>query len=153
MPHTRIAYLKLERTHHASHSFSVLWKQVLQFSESYELLSKGCKYVSMTLDYPFITLEEQSRFMVGVTLPQSFKIPKGFGIYEVPAGEYAIFRFKGLYHELNRVYRYIYLDWLPANDYSLREPFTFETYINTPEKTPVSELITDIYLPVKKKEI
>lgn len=77
MPHTRIAYLKLERTHHASHSFSVLWKQVLQFSESYELLSKGCKYVSLTLDYPFITSEEQSRFMVGVTLPQSFKIPKG----------------------------------------------------------------------------
>ena len=58
-----------------------------------------------------------------------------------------------LYSVLNRVYRYIYLDWLPANDYSLREPFTFETYINTPEKTPVSELITDIYLPVKKKEI
>ena len=52
---------------------------MLQFSESYGLLSKGCKYVSMTLDYPFITLEEQSRFMVGVTLPQSFKIPKGFG--------------------------------------------------------------------------
>ena len=109
--------------------------------------------MSLTLDYPFITSEEQSRFMVGVTLPQSFKIPKGFGIYEVPAGEYAIFRFKGLYHGLNRVYRYIYLDWLPANDYSLRDPFTFETYINTPEKTPVSELITDIYIPVKKKEI
>lgn len=55
--------------------------------------------------------------------------------------------------KLNRVYRYIYLDWLPANVNSLREPFTFETYINTPEKTPVSELITDIYIPVKKKEI
>lgn len=149
----RIAYLKLERTNNISHSFSLLWKQLLQFSENYELPSKGCQYVSLTLDYPFITLEEQSRFMVGVTLPQSFKIPKGFGVYEVPAGEYAIFRFKGLYHELNRVYRYIYLDWLPANDYSLREPFTFETYINTPEKTPVSELITDIYIPVKKKEI
>lgn len=149
----RIAYLKLERTNNISHSFSLLWKQLLQFSENYELPSKGCKYVSLTLDYPFITLEEQSRFMVGVTLPQSFKIPKGFGVYEVPAGEYAIFRFKGLYHELNRVYRYIYLDWLPANDYSLRDPFTFETYINTPEKTPVSELITDIYIPVKKKEI
>lgn len=147
-----IAYLKLERTHNISHSFSILWKQLLQFSESYKLSSKGCKYVSLTLDYPFITLEEQSRFMVGVTLPHSFKTPKGFGIYEIPAGEYAIFRFKGLYHELNRVYRYIYLDWLPASDYSLREPFTFETYINTPEKTPVSELVTDIYIPVIKTE-
>lgn len=152
LPPIRIAYLKLERTHNVLHSFSILWKQLLQFSESYELSSKGCKYVSLTLDYPFITLEEQSRFMVGVTLPHSFETPKGFGAYEIPGGEYAIFRFKGLYHELNRVYRFIYLDWLPASDYSLREPFTFETYINTPEKTPVSELVTEIYIPIIKKE-
>lgn len=152
VPKMRIAYLKLERTNNISYSFSVLWKQVLQFSENYELLSKGYKYVSLTLDYPLITLEEHSRFMIGVTLPQSFEVPKGFGIYEIPSGEFAIFRFKGLYHELNRAYRHIYLDWLPTSDYTLREPFTFETYINTPEKTPASELITDIYIPVVKKE-
>ena len=148
----RIAYLKLERTNNISHSFSLLWKQLLQFSENYELPSKGCKYVSLTLDYPLITPEEHSRFMVGVTLPQSFETPKGFGMYEISSGEYAIFRFKGLYHELNRVYRHIYLDWLPTSDYTLREPFTFETYINTPEKTPASELITAIYIPVTRKE-
>lgn len=146
-----IAYLKLEKTENVSYSFSVLWKQLLQFSESAELLSRGCKYVSLTLDYPLITSEEQSRFMIGVTLPQSFKVPKGFGVYEIPSGEYAIFRFKGLYHELNRVYRHIYFDWLPASDYYLRKQLTFETYINTPEKTPASELITDIYIPVTKK--
>ncbi len=152
IPGIRIAYLKLERTQNVGYSFSLLWKQLLQFSESYELSSKGGKYVSLTLDYPFITPEEQSRFMVGVTLPPSFETPKGLGIYEVPAGEYAVFRFKGLYHELNRVYRYIYLDWLATSGYTLREPFTFETYINTPDKTPASELITDIYLPVTKKD-
>ena len=146
----RIAYLKLERTNNISHSFSLLWKQLLQFSENYELPSKGCKYVSLALDYPLITPEEHSRFMVGVTLPQSFETPKGFGMYEISSGEYAIFRFKGLYHELNRVYRHIYLDWLPTSDYTLREPFTFETY--TPEKTPASELITAIYIPVTRKE-
>ena len=148
----RIAYLKLERTSNINHSFSVLWKQILQFSERYGLSSKGCKYVSLTLDYSLITLEEHSRFMVGVTLPPSFKTPKGFGIYEIPSGEHAIFRFKGLYHELNRVYRHIYLDWLPTSDYTLREPFTFETYVNTPEKTPASELLTDIYIPIIKKK-
>lgn len=148
----RIAYLKLERTSHVSQSFSILWKQLLQFSEKHELPSKGCKYVSLTLDYPYITLEEQSRFMIGVTLSRSFEAPKGFGIYEIPAGEYAIFRFKGLYHELKRIYRHIYLEWLPASDYTLREPYTFETYINTPGKTPASELMTDIYIPVIKTE-
>lgn len=152
VPRIRIAYLKLERANNIHPGFSVLWKQLLQFSEYYGLSSKGGKYVSLTLDYPFITLEEHSRFMVGVTLPPSFTAPKGFGIYEIPPGEYAIFRFKGLYHELNRAYRHIYLDWLPASAYTLREPFTFETYVNTPEKTLASELITDIYIPITKKE-
>lgn len=147
-----IAYLKLERTNNISHSYSVLWKQLLQFSESNGLSSNGCKYMSLTLDYPYITPEEHSRFMIGVILPQSFKTPKGFGVYEIPSGQYAIFRFKGFYHELNSVYRYIYLDWLPSSEYILREQFTFETYINTPEKTPASELITDIYIPITEKE-
>lgn len=149
----RIAYLKLERTQDVCHNFSILWKQLLQFSQKYELILKGCKYVSLTLDYPFITPEEQSRFMIGITLPESFETPKGFGIYEIASGEFAIFRFKGLYHELNRIYRHIYLDWLPASDYNLREQFTFETYINIPGKTPASELVTDIYIPVTKKNI
>ncbi|MCS2422502.1 GyrI-like domain-containing protein [Bacteroides fragilis] len=56
------------------------------------------------------------------------------------------------YHELNKVYGYNYLDWLPTSDYTLREQLTFETYINTPEKTPAAELITDIYIPITKKE-
>ena len=44
------------------------------------------------------------------------------------------------------------MDWLPTSDYALREQLTFETYINTPEKTPAAELITDIYIPITKKE-
>ena len=108
--------------------------------------------MSLTLDYPYITPEEQSRFMIGVILPKSFEMPKGFGVYEIHAGEYAIFRFKGFYLELNKVYRHIYLDWLPTSDYNLREQLTFETYITTPEKTQASELITDIYIHIKKKQ-
>lgn len=148
----RIAYLKLERKGNINHGFSVLWKQLLLFSESNGLSAHGCRYISLTLDYPYITPEEQCRFMVGIILPKPFKVPKGFGIRDITPGEYAIFRFKGLYHQLNSVYRYIYLDWLPTSDYILREQYTFETYINTPEKTPASELITDIYIPIIKKE-
>lgn len=147
----RIACLKLEWTEHLNHDFSVLWKQVLRLAENCGLHSCSCKYISLTLDCPLISSEEQTRFMVGITVPKSFDIPNGFSVYEIEAGEYAVFQFKGLYHELNRVYRYIYLDWLPTSGYTLREPYTFETYLNTPEKTPLSELRTDIYIPIMQK--
>jgi len=148
----QVAYMKLERADNVIYNYSVLWKQLMQFSEDYELISKGSKYLSLNLDYPLITSEEQNRFMIGITLPNSFRVPKGLGVYEIPSGEYAVFRFKGFYHELNSVYRYIYLDWLRTSHYTLREQFSFEMYINTPEKTPASELITDIYIPVIRKE-
>lgn len=91
--------------------------------------------------------------MIGVTLPQSFEAPKGFGVYEIHAGEYAIFRFKGFYHELNKVYRHIYLDWLPTSDYTLREQFTFETYINTPEKLRLRNWYLYSHYKKRKHEI
>lgn len=152
IPLVRIAYLKLEWTEHITHDFTVLWEQVLSLSKSYNLQSNGGRFISLTLDCPLISSEEKARFLVGITIPTSFSVPKGFFTYEIDAGEYAIFHFKGLYHELNRVYRYIYLDWLPTSGYTLREPYTFETYLNTPEKTSVSEFRTDIYVPVMRKK-
>ena len=152
IPGVRIAYLKLEKTNNVKYDFTMLWKQLLKFSEDYKLSARGSKYVSLTLDYPFVTSELQSRFMIGVTIPSSLDVPRGFGVYAIASGEYALSHFKGLYHELNRVYRHIYLDWLPSSVYALREPFTFEVYLNTPKKTPVSELMTDIYIPVSLKE-
>lgn len=151
VPPVRIACLKLEWTEHINHDFTVLWKQILRLSENCGLQSSGCKFISLTLDCPLISSEEQTRFMVGITVPKSFNVPNGFSVHEIEAGEYAVFQFKGLYHELNRVYRYIYLDWLPTSGYALREPYTFETYLNTPQKTPVSELRTNIYIPIVRK--
>ncbi len=134
IPLVRIAYLKLEWTEHITHDFTVLWKQVLSLSKSYNLQSNGGRFISLTLDCPLISSEEKARFLVGITIPTSFSVPKGFFTYEIDAGEYAIFHFKGLYHELNRVYRYIYLDWLPTSGYTLREPYTFGNFISIPRE-------------------
>ena len=100
IPLVRIAYLKQEWTEHITHDFTVLWEQVLSFSKSYNLQSNGGRFISLTLDCPLISSEEKARFMVGITIPTSFSVPKGFFTYEIDAGEYAIFHFKGLYHEL-----------------------------------------------------
>ena len=89
----RIACLKLEWTEHLNHDFSVLWKQVLRLAENCGLHSCSCKYISLTLDCPLISSEEQTRFMVGITVPKSFDIPNGFSVYEIEAGEYAVFQF------------------------------------------------------------
>ena len=90
--------------------------------------------------------------MIGITVPYSMEIPKGFSVLNIQTGLYSVFNIKGRYHELNRIYRDIYLDWLPNSKYSLREQMTFEIYTNTPDKASMEELVTEIYLPIEVKQ-
>ena len=148
----KVAYLKFERTHKNNQAYSVLWSQIIEFAKKNKLISKGFKYVSLSLDSPNITEIDKSRFLIGVMIPESMEVPKGFGTFRIEAGQYAIFNIEGRYLELNKVYRDIYLDWLPNSKYQLREQMTFEAYTNTPDKTIGSEIVTDIYLPIELKK-
>lgn len=90
--------------------------------------------------------------MIGITVPYSMEVPKGFGTLNIQAGLYSVFNIKGGNHELNKIYRSVYLDWLPNSKYRLREQMTFEIYANTPNKTSTDELVTEIYLPIEAKQ-
>lgn len=148
----KVVYLKFERTHRNNQAYSVLWNQIIEFAKKNKLISKGFKYVSFSLDNPNITEIDKCRFLIGVTIPESMEVPKGFGTFNIQTGQYAVFNVKGRCHELNKIYRDIYLDWLPNSNYQLREQMTFETYTNTPDKTVKVELVTDIYLPIEIKK-
>ena len=72
---------------------------------------------------------------------------------EVPGGRYAVFRHIGDYSLLHKFYRTIYEEWFPESKYRPQSTFSFEMYMNRPASTLRTELITDIYIPVIKKEI
>ncbi|MCE9202154.1 GyrI-like domain-containing protein [Parabacteroides merdae] len=148
----KVAYLKFERTHRNKQAYSTLWKQIMEFAKKYNLTDKGFKYVSISLDSLDITEIDKCRFLIGITVPYSMEIPKGFSVLNIQTGLYSVFNIKGRYHELNRIYRDIYLDWLPNSKYSLREQMTFEIYTNTPDKASMEELVTEIYLPIEVKQ-
>ena len=148
----KVAYLKFERTHRNKQGYSTLWGQIIEFAKKYNLADKGFKYVSISLDSLDITEIDKCRFLIGVTVPYSMEIPKGFGTLNIRAGLYSVFNIKGNYQELNKIYRNIYLDWLPNSKYRLREQMTFELYANTPDKASMEELVTEIYLPIEVKQ-
>lgn len=148
----KVAYLKFERTHRNKQAYSTLWGQIIKFAKKYNLTDKGFKYVSISLDSLDITEIDKCRFLIGITVPYSMEVPKGFGTLNIQAGLYSVFNIKGGYHELNKIYRNVYLDWLPNSKYRLREQMTFEIYANTPNKTSTDELVTEIYLPIEAKQ-
>ena len=79
------------------------------------------------------------------------KIPPHDRIREVKIPEMlcASVLHKGPYAELERAYRHLFRDWLPASGYEAADFSCFEEYLNDPRETPPSELLTRVHLPLK----
>lgn len=87
--------MKFERTHRNKQAYSTLWGQIIEFAKKYNLTDKGFKYVSISLDSLDITEIDKCRFLIGITVPYSMEVPKGFGTLNIQAGLYSVFNIKG----------------------------------------------------------
>lgn len=130
-----------------------LWAQVRQFREDNNLNSITNRYISLSLDEPYITDRRLCRFYLGIATAEFVEPSAPFISIDIPAGLYAVFTHCGTHSLLPETYRDIYLNWLPASGYIQREPLTFEIYHNTPSEVPEDNLLTDIYIPVNKLNV
>lgn len=148
----RITCLKVGDSYTSQIKYKSLWNRLKAFAKEKEL-NADHSYISVSLDDPTVTDTHLCRFYLGVITPENTETSGSFATMHINGGLYAIFRLEGAHNRLPSVYRDIYLHWLPASGYIQSEPTTFEIYLNTPWQVPPSRLITDIYIPIEKKEI
>lgn len=127
------------------------WDRLSHHMEQNKLELSNSKFVSISLDDPLITPTEKCRFYLGVIIPNNTEIETELNVLQVPKGLYAVFRHTGNYISLHQLYRTIYEEWFPLSSYRPKGTLTFEKYINSPRTTKMSELITEVYIPVEKK--
>lgn len=70
-------------------------------------------------------------------------------IGEIPACRAAVLVFKGPYAELERPYRWLYGEWLPASGEEPADQPCFEEYLNDPRGVAPSEWLTAVHLPLR----
>lgn len=126
-----------------------LWKEIIHYKEQH-LKDENSKFVSISMDNPLVA-HSHSRFYVGITTTKDIKPEGNFFLQKIHGGLYAIFRYKGNYASLSEVYRFISEKWLPQSDYFQKSPMSFEIYLNSPQNTEISELLTEIYIPIAKR--
>lgn len=69
--------------------------------------------------------------------------------HTIPAGKYAKLSFKGPYNELGYAYGWLFSEWLPNSEYEPADSPAVEEYLNSPREVMASELLTNIYIPLK----
>lgn len=77
-------------------------------------------------------------------------IPVNMEVLNVPAGEYAVFQYKGKASDASSFYESIYTKWLPATGYTLDERPHF-TVMGERYKNEDPESEEEIWIPIRLK--
>jgi len=127
-----------------------VWERLAGFMQKNKLFGPGTECLGISYDDPEVTETEKLRYDACFTVKEEVKPEGEVGFKELEGGTFAIFRHTGPYSGLSETYKGIYKDWLPTCGYELRDTPPWEACLNSPEDTRPEELITDIYIGVKK---
>lgn len=145
-------YMNIRDAYRFETVYKNAWERLIKYAEKNKLTDKDNNFLSISFDDPTITPINQCRFYIGITVKNPVASKGKIGCMKIPDGNYAVFRYKGEYSSLYKLYNDIYLKWLPNSDYELRNTFSFEIYVNTPLEVNSKDLLTDVYIPIEKKE-
>jgi AraC family transcriptional regulator len=112
------------------------------------LLDSPRRWFGIYYDDPESVPASQLRAEAGVEIDPDTPLGEGMILREIPPLRVASIVHKGPYAELERTYRKLY-EWLPAKGEEPSDRPCFEHYINDARTVPPSELLTEIFLPLK----
>ena len=108
-------------------------------------------YIGIAIDNYLNDDEKSGAFMAGVLYNSEVKVPKEFGLRLISGGKYAVYCHLGSYSLLPEFYNYVFhsIQKSVELDVNMTSP-VFEKYLNSPTDTAVEELITELWIPLKK---
>src|SRR5262249_43101704 len=125
------------------------WDKLLPFIGKEGLLGGEGLFIGICHDDPEVTPAAQIRYDACVTVPDDF-VPVGeIGLRIIAGGLYAVTTHFGSYRSLDTTYTKLLGQWLPRSGWMLRFAPCFESYLNDPQTTESSELLTDVYAPLE----
>lgn len=139
---------RVDNPYEKADAFTRAWKKLITFMNLDGIPDGNREYLSLSRDVSSITRPELCRMYVCISNTEGIK-PKGeFGVQTIEGGLYAIFKHKGAYDDLDKLYCNIYRNWIPYSEYELRDIAFFEKYMNSPDTVSDEELITEVYIPI-----
>ncbi len=107
------------------------------------------KGIAVFFDDPTLKPPEELTSLAAIPRPDGKEPGEGTRSYTIPGGVHAVARHIGPYTELARTYTELFQNWLPASGEERNGAPLFEINMNDPKTTAPSDLITDIYVPLR----
>ena len=115
------------------------------------LFSPKMKVMGIYYDDPSTVPENELRSAACATLSDidNIKLTDNMEKKSIQACEYAVLQFKGPYSDMHKAYNWLYGEWFPNSGREPADQPAFEDYLNNPREVAPTELITEIYVPLK----
>lgn len=126
------------------------WKTLFATAQKHQIINWESKFYGINWDDPEITPKEKVRYDACISIQNKTSDLSEFSSKTISGGKHLCFLYKGDYQHLGLVYDYIFRDWIIKKNYNLREAPIFEQYVNNMEVTPTEDLLTEIFIPIKK---
>lgn len=129
------------------------FKTVISDLENSKMMNQVGKPHAIFFDDPDLSFAESMTYFGGFEWFQTEKpLQSSLELFKINASLWAVFQHRGSYRALWQTWNAAYRNWLPLSSYDLGENYPFELYVNDPRKVKKeSELITEIYIPLKER--
>lgn len=123
--------------------------ELAAWAAGHGLLETPRRWFGIYYDDPASVPVAELRSEAAIEVDPDMPLGEGMTRREIPPLRVASILHKGPYAELERAYRQLYGEWLPASGEEPSDRPCFEHYINDARTVPPSELLTEVFLPLK----
>ncbi|MDX2469136.1 MAG: AraC family transcriptional regulator [SAR324 cluster bacterium] len=125
------------------------WGRIMKFGYSNRLMSKEVESIGISHDSPEVTEVQHLRYDACLTLNTEISSEDNLQKGAIAGGTYGVFLHIGAYEKFQESYNFIFNEWLPKSQYTLRDAPPFELYLNRdPRRTKPENLRTKIFIPL-----
>lgn len=125
---------------------------------SHNLITPQMRSIGVYLDDPTAVAEDDLRSAAGVVVDASQNggshppADSPLTAMDIVGGTYAVLRHIGPYADMRSAYLWMFGVWLTQSGWEAADGPIYEDYLNSPRDTSPTELITDIYVPLRERK-
>lgn len=152
LPAYNLAYVRTVGAYGDAEVIGAAFEEIMTWAEENGLLGDNSVFIGVSHDDPGTVSMEECRYDASVTVPEGTEGGGDIGVYELPAGRYAVYTAGGSYENIDEELEKIYGDlmaWWPTGGYEVDERPWLELYYGTKEDYEAGKFVVDICVPIK----
>jgi AraC family transcriptional regulator len=125
-----------------------VWKKLSKWADFNSYIDIDINMYGIPWDDPTITDIDKCRYYACLTVKEGVNFPDEIQRMVIQGGLYVVYTFEGTLQESEKVYNWLFGEWLPQSGYLPVDAPEYEQYFKDPDEEPKGIFRTKINIPI-----